>query len=101
MRSLLVAVIAGGAVLATVGAGHAGALGIPRPSLPSPYVSIADQEMTVMGTAVNLRSKPSTAGKVLAKLNNGAKVMVVGTSGSWTHVKYKNLDGYVSSRYLK
>jgi uncharacterized protein YgiM (DUF1202 family) len=104
MKSLLVAVFLGGAVFASADAVQAGTLGIP-PSisgvLPSPYLTVADQEMVVTGTAVNLRAKPATTGKVLAKLNSGAKVTAVGSSGSWTHVKYKTLDGYISTRFLK
>jgi uncharacterized protein YgiM (DUF1202 family) len=104
MKSLLVAVFLGAAVFVSAGAVQAGTLGIPSGisgALPSPYLTVADQEMVVTGTAVNLRAKPATNGKVLAKLNSGTKVMVMGTSGSWSHVKYKTMDGYISTRFLK
>jgi len=57
--------------------------------------------MVVTGTAVNLRAKPSTSGKVLIKLNSGEKVTVVGSSGSWSRVKYKTYEGYISTKFLK
>ena len=101
MKSLLVAMLLGGAVLASANAVQAATFTIPSPSLPSPYLTVADQEMVVTGTAENLRAKPSTSGKVLIKLNSGEKVTVVGSSGSWSRVKYKNMEGYVSTRFLK
>ena len=101
MKSLLVAILLGGAVLASADAVQAATFTIPSPSLPSPYLSVADQEMVVTGTAVNLRAKPSTSGKVLIKLNSGEKVTVVGTSGSWSRVKYKTYEGYISTKFLK
>ena len=101
MRSLLVAILLGGVVFASADAVQAATFTIPSPSLPSPYLTVADQEMVVAGTAVNLRAKPSTSGKVLIKLNSGEKVTVVGTSGSWSRVKYKTYEGYVSTRFLK
>ena len=101
MKSLLVAILLGGAVFASADAVQAATFTIPSPSLPSPYLTVADQEMVVTGTAVNLRAKPSTSGKVLIKLNSGEKVTVVGTSGSWSRVKYKTYEGYISTKFLK
>ena len=101
MKLLLVAILLGGAVLASADAVQAATFTIPSPSLPSPYLTVADQEMVVTGTAVNLRAKPSTSGKVLIKLNSGEKVTVVGTSGSWSRVKYKTYEGYISTKFLK
>ena len=101
MKSLLVAILLGGTVFASADAVQAATFTIPSPSLPSPYLTVADQEMVVTGTAVNLRAKPSTSGKVLIKLNSGEKVTVVGTSGSWSRVKYKTYEGYISTKFLK
>ena len=100
MRAVVTAIIIGaGAVLA--GSAQAGLIAVPvRPSR-SLYQTVADQVMTVVGNAVNLRAQPNTKAAVLTKLNKGATVTAVGTSGSWTHVKYKNLDGYISTRFLK
>jgi hypothetical protein len=66
----------------------------------SRYVTVADQVMTVSGNAVNLRAQPSTQSEVIATLTKRTKVTVVGFSGYWTHVKYKNLDGYISTQFL-
>ena len=101
MKLLLVAILLGGAVLASADAVQAATFTIPSPALPAPYLTVADQEMVVTGTAVNLRAKPSTSGKVLIKLNSGEKVTVVGTSGSWSRVKYKTYEGYISTKFLK
>jgi len=101
MKSLLVAILLGGAVLASADAVQAATFTIPSPALPAPYLTVADQEMVVTGTAVNLRAKPSTSGKVLIKLNSGEKVTVVGSSGSWSRVKYKTYEGYISTKFLK
>ena len=102
MKSLLVAILLGGTIFASADAVQAATFTIPSSSLPSSsYLRVADQEMVVTGTAVNLRSKPSTSGKVLIKLNTGEKVTVVGSSGSWSRVKYKTYEGYVSTRFLK
>jgi uncharacterized protein YgiM (DUF1202 family) len=98
MRSLLAAVVMASASVASV---HAGMLTIPVQPLHSGALLVADQEMTVAGNAVNLREKPSTKARVIIKLNAGTKVTAIGASGSWTHVKYLDLDGYVSSKFLK
>jgi len=77
----------------------------PQPELRKMKLAIAThsgavQVMTVTGNAVYLRAQPNTKAVVLAELGKGAKVTAVGTAGSWTRVKYKNLDGYISTRFL-
>ena len=74
--------------------------GLTAQASPPQAVTVADQVMTVSGNAVNLRDQPSTEGKVLATLNKRTKVTVVGFSGYWTHIKYKDLDGYISTKFL-
>jgi mannosyl-glycoprotein endo-beta-N-acetylglucosaminidase len=100
MRTVLVAMIIGGALLTTANV-EAGVLSIPKQPLPSPYIAVADKEMTVTTASANLRDKASTKGKILAKLTHGTKVMVMGTSGTWLHVKVNNMEGYVSSQLLR
>jgi Bacterial SH3 domain. len=73
----------------------------PRLRAAALLQNVADQEMTVVGTAVNVRQHPTSNSKVLTKLNNGAKVMAVGSSGSWTRIKINGMDGYISTRFLK
>lgn len=54
------------------------------------------------GARLNVRSGPSTDYQVIAKLNNGAEVTVVGSSGSWYQVRYASGEtGYVYGKYLK
>ena len=102
MKSLLVALLLGGAVFVSADAVQAGTISIPSGvagALSSPYQTVADEQMVVTGAGVYLRDQPS--GKVLAKLKKGTKVTVVGNSGDWTHVKYKSYDGYISTKFLK
>jgi uncharacterized protein YgiM (DUF1202 family) len=51
---------------------------------------------------LSLRSCPSTKCGIMASLGLGEQVQVLGYEGGWTHVwAYgRNLDGWVSSRYL-
>jgi mannosyl-glycoprotein endo-beta-N-acetylglucosaminidase len=101
MRVLMVALVMGATSIASLGIAQAAPLGTPVFAQPSLLQMVADQEMTVMGTAVNVRQHPTTSSKVLIKLNNGAKVTAVGSSGSWTRVKINGMDGYISTRFLK
>ena len=101
MRVLMVALVMGATSIASLGIAQAAPLGTPVVAPPSLLQMVADQEMTVMGTAVNVRQHPTSSSKVLAKLNSGAKVMAVGSSGSWTRIKINGMDGYISTRFLK
>jgi uncharacterized protein YgiM (DUF1202 family) len=101
MRVLMVAVVMGATSIASLGVAQAAPLGTPVFTAPSLLQKVADQEMTVVGTAVNVRQKPTTNSKVLIKLNSGSKVTAVGSSGSWTRVKINGMDGYISTRFLK
>jgi uncharacterized protein YgiM (DUF1202 family) len=83
------------------------AIAAPMSNLPAPsaqgYQTVADTEMTVSVTNANLRDKPTTYGKVLARVPQGTKVMVTETvaGGKWAHVKVNNLDGYIFIKSLK
>jgi mannosyl-glycoprotein endo-beta-N-acetylglucosaminidase len=52
------------------------------------------------GSSLNLRSTPSTSGKILSKLQAGTVVIVQAEGNGWSKVKVNNLEGYVSSEYL-
>jgi uncharacterized protein YgiM (DUF1202 family) len=102
MRSLLVAIVMGTTSVASLGIAQATPLDTPVLPQHSLMQNVADQEMTVVGTAVNVRQHPSRNSKVLTTLNSGAKVIVTGSSGSWTRIKVSNsMDGYISTRFLK
>jgi mannosyl-glycoprotein endo-beta-N-acetylglucosaminidase len=106
MRVLVVAIAMGITSIASLGIASPGVaqaapLGAPVVAPSSLLQNVADQEMTVVGTAVNVRQHPTSSSKVLVKLNSGAKVMAVGSSGSWTRIKINGGDGYISTRFLK
>ena len=101
MRVLMVAIVMGTTSITSLGIARAAPLGTPVFAQPSLLQNVADQEMTVVGTAVNVRQHPTSNSKVLMKLNSGAKVMAVGSSGSWTRIKINGMDGYISTRFLK
>ena len=54
---------------------------------------------------LNLRSKPSTRGTIIARLDNGVEVNVLETKGSWHKVEvvthFKNTEGWASKKYIK
>jgi N-acetylmuramoyl-L-alanine amidase len=50
---------------------------------------------------LNVRSRPSSEGNVVAVLEENARVEVVEKSGIWWKVKFENIEGYVVSDYLK
>ncbi|WP_303984410.1 SH3 domain-containing protein, partial [Niallia circulans] len=52
------------------------------------------------GSSLNLRSTPSTSGKILGKLPAGTVVIVQAEGNGWSKVKVNNLEGYVSTEYL-
>ncbi|MEK4440936.1 SH3 domain-containing protein [Niallia sp. FSL K6-0077] len=52
------------------------------------------------GSSLNLRSTPSTSGKILSKLPAGTVVIVQAEGNGWSKVKVNNLEGYVSTEYL-
>ena len=55
---------------------------------------------TVDGSAVNVRSGPGTGYGVLGQVNEGDTLPVIGVSGAWLKVTYKNADAYIHSDYL-
>ena len=78
-----------------------------RPSLPTmPAGNAGGQDTnnaTVTGTTVNVRSTPSTSGKVLGQVTKGARVCVLeldvnGTG--WHKIEYGSGVGYMSGDYL-
>ena len=53
------------------------------------------------GSYVNLRSKASTGGKVLMKVNSGSQVTVLIPGDEWCRVNYNGTIGYMMTRFLK
>ncbi|HEX5508493.1 MAG TPA: SH3 domain-containing protein [Pseudolabrys sp.] len=54
----------------------------------------------VVESDLNLRSGPGTGYGVVAVMPAGARVDVVGCTGSWCRVAYGSAEGYASRNYL-
>ncbi|WP_144552848.1 SH3 domain-containing protein [Peribacillus simplex] len=54
----------------------------------------------VNATKLNVRSKPSTSGKVLGSLKKNQIVTVITNSSSWYKIQYGKETGYVYGKYL-
>lgn len=52
------------------------------------------------GKNVNLRSEPTMNGDILASVPYGSQVSVYMLGGGWAYVQYRNVDGYMMSRFL-
>jgi len=102
MRSLMVTIFFGGALLGSIGVSQAEVLTIPRAMVqPSTSVTqVADQVMIVKGNAVNLRVSGARDAKAIAKLNYGTRVTVTDTKGPWSHVTVNGQEGWVYSQFL-
>jgi len=96
---------------------------IPRPTVWRPYNGAhvhtygltragsrwnwtAGTEKVATGTVapakgLNLRTKPSTRGKVLVTIPAGVKLVSRAVSGQWWSVSYKGKIGWVHAAYLK
>ncbi|MGV2446922.1 UNVERIFIED_CONTAM: SH3 domain-containing protein [Bacillus sp. ATCC 13368] len=49
---------------------------------------------------MNVRSKPTTSGKVLGSLKKNQIVTVINKSSSWYKIQYGKGTGYVHVKYL-
>lgn len=70
---------------------------VPR-RLPK-TVAMAPQTLFA-STETNLRSKPSTRGKIIATIDRGAELTVNGKAGEWYAATYKNKKVFVSMSLL-
>jgi uncharacterized protein YgiM (DUF1202 family) len=76
----------------------------PPPALAAPAMLMAaDAQMEVAGPYANLRAKPTTQAKLLAKLNHATKVDILGKveHDRWYHVKANGIEGYIRADLLK
>lgn len=91
--------------IAAVGTAAAGLISPPNLPVVSLAQTVADQEMTVSNSYgyANLREKPSASGKLLGKLPEGTKVVVIEkvAGGTWVHVKAGDKIGYIKANLLK
>jgi hypothetical protein len=77
----------------------------PPPSLDqpgnagSPNSNLTDMVISRDGTEV--RETPNSNGQLLARLDTGTQVLVIGNADGWSHVLVGGTDGFVHSDALK
>lgn len=50
---------------------------------------------------LNMRASANTTSAILTRIDYGATVTVLGTSGEWSNIRYGGYTGYVMTRYLR
>jgi len=55
----------------------------------------------VTATNLNVRASASSSASIISSLRRGAKVELLGKSGSWYKIKVGSRDGYIHSDYVK
>jgi uncharacterized protein YgiM (DUF1202 family) len=90
------------AIMVSAGAQAATFPMLVTPTTPG-FQVVASMQMEVAHSYANLREKPTTHSKLLAKLDKGTKVDVIEkvSGGKWTHVKVNSMEGYISTNLLK
>jgi len=71
---------------------------IGKPVIQAPDKPIDEK---VCSENLNVRYGPGTNFKILATMPQGTKVEIYSVSGRWAKVKYKGIEGYCSTAYLK
>ena len=70
------------------------------------YVTFKERENVELGygivedASVNMRSKPSSDGNLVAQLSRGDKAWIIGLNCGWYKVQYQGLTGYIRSDLL-
>ena len=62
--------------------------------------SVIYGKVKTKGGTLKLRMTASSIGKVLDSIPNGTKVTILAKGKSWHQIKYKDLIGYVSAKYI-
>ena len=56
----------------------------------------------IKGNSVNVRSEPSTSGRILVQLSNGTEVVYVKRyDNDWAVINYDGQEAYVSSKFIE
>jgi len=63
-------------------------------------LSVSTAGAAVVTNDLNLRSRPTTASRVIDTMPAGAHVDVLGCAGSWCRVDWRGRVGYASASYL-
>ncbi len=62
----------------------------------------AAETYRIKGSSVNVRSEPSTSGRILVQLGNGTEVVYVKRyDNDWAVINYDGQEAYVSSKYIE
>ena len=56
---------------------------------------------TVRASALNVREQPSTQSRILGKLGNGARAVILGRTGDWYRIAYGKGFAYVFAQYVR
>lgn len=67
----------------------------PQEQAPTEQPEEMNKSGYVAGTGVNVRSMPSTEGKVVEVLNTNAEVTVIGEEGDWYKIRFGDIEGYI------
>ena len=67
---------------------------------PTPATNTDTKSAVVIGTRLALREAPSTAAKVLTRVNTGERVQLLDDT-EWVKVKYQGRTGYMMAKYLQ
>jgi cell wall-associated NlpC family hydrolase len=70
------------------------------PSIDKASASGTTYYVKVNSGSLNMRNKPATSGKIVAKLSKNQLVTVSSQSKGWAKVSTKGKTGYVSSKYI-
>ena len=79
----------------------------PAPTLPpepetEPETEPPAETYRIKGSSVNVRSEPSTSGRILVQLGNGTEVVYVKRyDNDWAVINYDGQEAYVSSKYIE
>ncbi|MCH5286103.1 MAG: SH3 domain-containing protein [Christensenellaceae bacterium] len=69
-------------------------------AVPMRQADAASMTATVKGGWLHLRQSPSTSSAIISSYYTGTKVTILGSSGSWYHVKVGSKTGYMMASYL-
>ncbi len=69
----------------------------------SKYIQIMRTEIlgVITASALNVRSQPNTAGKVLGKIRKNQEVKILKQLNDWHQIEFNGAVGFVSNKYVK
>ncbi|MBR0464485.1 MAG: SpoIID/LytB domain-containing protein [Clostridia bacterium] len=71
-----------------------------QPTQPPETGTTATVRLSDSSSRLNVRATASTSARVVGRIGHGAKVTVLGTTGSWANIETGSVKGYVSAHYL-